>query len=30
VHAAELLVAADIEPDDAAAGADVAGEQEPR
>ena len=30
VQAAELLVAADIEPDDAAAGADVAGEQEPR
>ena len=30
VHAAELLVAADIEPDDAAAGTDVAGEQEPR
>ncbi|HME15917.1 MAG TPA: DivIVA domain-containing protein [Mycobacterium sp.] len=30
VHAAELLVAADIEADDAAAGADVAGEQEPR
>ena len=30
VRAAELLVAADIEPDDAAAGTDVAGEQEPR
>ena len=30
VHAAALLVAADIEPDDAAAGTDVAGEQEPR
>ena len=29
VHAAELLVAADIEPDDEAAGTDVAGEQEP-